>query len=802
MFELRQAVRGLVRAPALTTVAILTLGLAIGANAGIFSVIETVLLDPLPFVDNERLVYVAASAPGSDMPDEFRASPELLVQYQEESKTLESIAAYNSFTSTLRDGDRVERVRMSSPTFSLFSTLGIGPALGRLPTAEDEEKTVVLSHTLWTTWFNQDPGILGRSLYVSGEDREVIGVMPEGFWFPNDGTLLWFPFKIDLDELGPGRFVMPLVGRMSPEADEEAVATELTALSRLVPKRFGGSTRLQGLMEQHQAVVRPLEEQLLGDFSGPLWILLSAMGILLLIACANVANLLMVRGERRLPEHAVRSALGAGKGRLVLGRMLEAGLIALPSGVLAVVLAWASVPLLVSAAPSGIPRLGEVGIRPGSLLFTFGVSVLAALLCGLWPALRFAAPSLTAIREGGRGMGRRRGVGRSALVAGQTALAMVLLIGSSLLAQSFVKLRDVDPGYSTEDVFTFQIAPEGAHLSDAPSYAAFHLDFMERLRALPGVETVGIVENVPLDEGLATRRFRTEDTAAEEDAGPTLSMTFSAGDYFQAMDIEVQQGRTFTTEDHTTNLGHVLVSRAAAELLWPGQEAVGRRLKMEGAEMWETVVGVVDDIRQFGFREESEPMVYYPLVGQDPENRREVSSPGYVIKTRRAEVIGPEIRALVKEVAPMAPMYRVYTMAFLAERSMVQLRFTALTLGVTAFLAFFLGLIGLYGTLSHDVEERTREIGLRMALGARAYQVHFLVVRQGAWVLAIGVAIGLTAAVPASRLLADLLFELSSVDGKTFFSVASATFLVGLAASYLPAVRASRVEPMECLRGE
>lgn len=800
--DLRQTLRALLRTPGFAILAVATMALAIGVNAGIFSVIRTVLLDPLPFANTDRLVYIGASAPGSDLPEEFGASAEFFLHYQQHSKLIEDISTYDSFTYTLRVDDRVERVRMSSPATSLWSTLGVQPLLGRMPVPEDEEQVVVISHELWMSWFGGDPAVIGRSVEVFGEERAVIGVMGPDFWFPRDDILIWIPQAYRLDEIEPGRFGEELVARLKPGVEQEALVAELATLARQLPERFGGSANYARMIEQHRPVVRSLEEELLGDASGPLWILLGSVVIVLIIACANVGNLFMVRAEGRQSDLAVRRALGAGRRHLVFSQLAEAAAVVGLAGFLALFLAWGGVPLLLQAADAEVPRLDRVAIGPATWLFTLGASVLSALLIGLIPAIRSSTPSLTRLREGGRGAVRSRNWGRNVLVAGQTALALMLLVGSALLIRSFDQLRRVDPGYDIEDIFTFQIAPEGPHLENAPAYARFHMDFMQRVAALPGVESVGIVENMPLNEGLAGRRFRTDAMTDEADAGVRLRFTWTAGDYFQTMGIEVVGGRTFTDEDHISRLGNVLISRSAAERLWPGDDPIGKRLQIAGEETWETVVGVVGDVMQHDFRQAPEPMIYFPLVGQDPETSRSVASPAYAVKTARAGEIAPEVLALVREVAPSAPMYRMFTLEGLAADSMVRLTFTALMLGIASALALILGVVGLYGVLSFSVAQRTREIGLRMALGAAATRVRLMVVGQGGKVLVAGIAIGSALAFVASRSLSSLLFGVDAFDLGTYLAVAALMVLVGLTASYLPARRASKVDPMVSLRSE
>ena len=800
--DLRHAVRALRHTPGFTIMAVGTLGLAIGVNAGMFSVVDRVLLQPLPYAAPDRLVFIAATAPGSDLPPEFGVSAEFYLHYKEQSRLLEDVAAYNSFTSSLRVGDRVERIRMSSPTSSFFSTLGATPLVGRLPRPDDEDGVVVISHALWMSWFAGDPSVLGRSAMVSGDTRTIIGVMGPEFRFPGDSTLLWFPSVVRAEDLVPGRFGAPLVGRMAPGVTPGMVASELTTLARQLPARFGGSPAYARIIEQHRAIVRPLSEEVLGSVARSLWVLLGAVGIVLLIACANVANLFMVRAEGRQRDLAVRRAIGAARGQLVRLQMAEALAVAAGAAVLAVGLAYLTLPAFLRAAPAGIPRLSDVGLNAATIWFTLAASILAALACGAVPAFRASSPDFSRLRDGGRGSTRRRHWMRDVLVVAQTALALVLLIGSVLLMRSFWALRHVDPGYDTKDLFTFQIAPEGPHLPDGPAYARFDLAFMDRLRALPGVELVGLVENIPLNEGTASGRFRRAGTSGEADTGALLQLTFSAGDYFKAMGIDVVAGRPFETNDHLSALPNVVMSRSAAKLLWPDEDAVGKRLQRQTQNDWQTlnVIGVVEDVKQNDFRQTPQPLVYLPLVGPTPRSWT-ISSPAYVIKTTRAEYIAADVRALVREVAPEAPMYRVFTMAGLARDSMVQLSFTMLTLGIAASLALILGAVGLYGVLSCVVAERRQEIGVRMALGARAEQVRRMVVAQGTRVVAIGVVIGLVAALAATRTLGSLLFGVEAIDLLTFGAMAATMIAIGMLASYLPARRASNINPTESLRG-
>ncbi|HKV74810.1 MAG TPA: ABC transporter permease, partial [Gemmatimonadales bacterium] len=497
VYDLRHAARALRRTPGFTVLAVGMLGLAIGVNAGMFSVVNTIVLRPLPYANPDRLVFLAGTAPGTDLPPEFGLGDEFYLQFKERSHLIEDLANYNSFTSTMRTAERVERIRMSWPSNSLYSTLGAGPILGRLPNPDDGDRVVVISYVLWDTWFGKDPSVIGKSFEISGMSRQVIGIMGPDFRFPSDNTLLWIASEVRPGDIRVGQWGNNVVARMAPGATMPAVLNELDGLARQLPERFGSPSGYAPVIERYHTVIRPLAEQMLDGAGRSLWVLFGAVAIVLVIACANVANLFLVRTEGRQRDLAVRRALGAGRGQLIRFQLAESLLVAGMAGVLAVILAALTFPLFLHAAPAGIPRIGDVGIDAATLLFALVAAMFSGLACGTVPALRGSSPDFRRLREGGRGSTSRRHWARDGLVVAQTALALVLLIGSGLLIRSFQALRHVDPGYTTKDIFTFQIAPSRPTLNDGPTFAQFDQYFMDRLRALPGVQMVGLVDNIP-----------------------------------------------------------------------------------------------------------------------------------------------------------------------------------------------------------------------------------------------------------------------------------------------------------------
>jgi predicted permease len=527
--------------------------------------------------------------------------------------------------------------------------------------------------------------------------------------------------------------------------------------------------------------------------------------VVLLIACANVANLFLVRAETRRRDLTVRRAIGASRAQLMRFQLTEAFVVAFISGMLAIVLAAVTLPVFVRSAPEGIPRLSLVSMDGATVAAAFGLVVLVTLACGAAPAIRGSSPDLTGLRGGGRGSIGGRQWGRDVLVVAQTAMALVLLIGSALLFQSFSRLRNVDPGYDVRGIYTFQYAPQQPHLRDGPSWGALHNMMMDRFRALPGVTTVGVVNNIPLDEGTGGARVIPE--GAMNSDGVPLSLNFAGGDYFKAIGIRVLGGRVFTRDESVTPNNSVIISQSAVEALWPGQSvqsALGRQIRPRfGGQdtLAFTVIGVVNDVKQNDWRDEGQAIMYMPLTGPAPRVWS-MGSPAYVLKSTRADQLQPEVRKIIREVAPEAPVYREFTMEFLTRRSMLQLSFTTLTLGVLSALALILGAVGLYGTLSYVVAQRTREIGVRMALGATASAVRRQVVSQGTKVVLAGAAIGVVGAYLTTKYLSRLLYEVKPVDLIAFAAMSAAMIATGVLASYMPARRASNVDPMEALRSD
>lgn len=808
---LTQGARSLARTPQFTVAAVVTLALALGTNTAVFSVVQGVLLKPLPYEEPERLVQLRHTAPGLGY-DDFGVSPGLYWLYSE-SEAFSASGIYMPATVNVTGGDGPP-VRESAALMShgVLGTLGVTPLRGRAfdesEDAPDGPAVVVLSHGLWQDRFGGVADVVGRTLDVDGQPRTVVGVMPETFAFPTANTRLWLPLALAPTGDDYGAFTYEAVGRLAGHVDAEAASSRLgPVLQHLRDSPEGSGGELSAFIDAGRMAPRvvPLKETVVGDAGAALWILLGTVGFVFLIASANVTNLFLVRSEARQGEMAMRAALGARRTGLIGHFAVEALLIAAAGGMFGVMLAWWALRSLLALAPPGIPRLHEISIDPVVLGFALLATLLSAVLLGLLPALRLTSPALlTTLSRSSRGAttGRERHRTRQVLVVAQTALALVLLVGSGLMVRSFQQMRAIDAGFQPENVATFRLSlPTPAYDQDA--VARFHRDLLPRLRALPGVLYAGATTSPPLADCCAgTAHFIEDQPVAPGEMPPMFAFSTVSDNYFETMRIPVLAGRSFAAQDGD-GARPVIVSQALAERIWPGTDAVGRRLRPASTDTgWHTVVGVVGSVRDRGLQNDPTAMVYYPLpAGETEFLAGNPAGMTYVLRTDRPDDILGLARAEVWSIDPNLPVAAGSTYARIVADSMIRLRFTMLALVAASLIALLLGAIGLYSVISYIVAQRTGEIGIRMALGAQPGEVRRMVVLQGGRLIALGLLAGLAGALALTRLMHGLLYGTEPTDPATFAIVTTTLAIIALVATYLPARRASRIDPAASLRG-
>jgi predicted permease len=811
--DLKHATRSLARAPRFTTVAVFTLALGIGTNTAIFSVVDGILLEPLDFPESNELVNVWSTAPGLGY-DQFPLSPDVFFFYQKESSAFSSMGIFRDAVANLTEVGEPERLQGTQASASVFATLGVTPALGRVWSEEEDlpeaPAVVLLSDGLWTRRFAADPAVVGRTIRLDGVLREVVGVMPPRFDFP-DRAEFWIPLSMSPEDPQQGSFGWNGVARLSPGLTPADAQAQLVQVFQRFIDAMRGTDGVAGMENyvaflsngQYAPVVNSVKEDLVGDLEQPLWILLGTVGFVLLIVCANVANLVLIRAEGRRREIAVRVAMGAGRGSLAGHLLAESVVLAAAGAALGLAVAWIGVPLALRQAPPELPRLDEVGIDGTVLLFTVGVAALTTVLFGVAPVLHGARPStLAALRQGGRGSTARQR-GRKLLVVAQTSLALVLLVGSGLMVRSFREILNSDLGFDPTDRLTFGVFLSEARYPTLQDVTTFHERLRERLSALPGVESVGVTSNLPVAAFPNGTAHVIEDQPTEPgQLPPMIHYGYAGPQYIETMGMRLLQGRTFTPSDHQSESPTVIVSQTVADRFWPGGNALGKRMRPSGdSATWFEVVGVVAPVVQEGVRDEIRPFVYYPMV-EAIGNTEDIRGASYVVHAPRPAELSDAVRAAVWELDADLPLADVRTYDDIVAESVVQLSFATLTLGVAALLALLLGAVGLYGVLSYAVEQRTQEIGVRMALGARSEQVLEMVVRDGAATQAAGLLVGLLGAAALTRLLQGLLYGVEPLDPLTFAGTSLLLLAVGLLAAYLPARRASRVDPTVSMRAE
>ena len=798
--DLRFAVRMLRKSPAFTITAVLTIALGIGSNTAIFSVVRSVLLRPLPYADPERLVALAE--PGASSPGADRISPASARAYRERSRTLENVISYNDGGGgRLLDGDRAEEFRGQSVSPEFFRTLGIHAELGRVFEPEDalpgRNNIIMLSDEIWQRLFGGDRGILGRTLQINGEAIRVVGVLRPDFHpfhmsNPGEVPQVFRPLEREDLESDDYRSGMATIARLKPGVTLAAARSDLNRIAQEVAHEHGDQNPEHGTVR-----VEPLAAKMTGGISGALWVLECAVGLVLLIACANVANLLLTRGSGRSEEIGIRAALGSGQWRLARQFLTESIVLSVLGGTLGVVLAQWAVGALVAAAPTEIPRVDEVRIDSTVLLVAFLATLGSGVLFGLapaWRAWRLDLSEMLRGSRGGAGHGARRM--RMALVAAEIACAFLLAIGATLLGRSLHQLLNVDAGYDPHHILTMTTF---AHdYTTRETQLAYYRHMVERMRTLPGVESAAMVSTVPLSSPVQAAVYVEGKSVPGAPDAPVIDMAFASPEYFGLMRIPVLEGRTFAEHDGLHDPAVAVISRACARRLFPNQEPVGRHIQYQGSRQgWATVIGVVGDVWQHGMDTGPSPTLYIPQT-QRPDFY-------YRLLVRTAGdpwQIYPAVRAALRDLDPREPVFHVQPMDAYVTKSLADRVFTFSLIGSLGSLALVLAAVGIYGVVSYTVSLRTREVGIRVALGAQRGDVIALVLRDLAVMLVWGLAAGFVAALCLTRLLSHLLYHVGTNDLASTLWAMLLLLGVALMAAYVPCRRAAAIAPSIALRHE
>jgi putative ABC transport system permease protein len=811
--------RRLLRSPGFAAITLATLAIGIGANTAIFSVVNAVLLRPLPYTDPNRIVGVWHTAPGIHI-KLLNASPATYFTYREEGRVFEKIGLWRHDMSNVTGQGEPEVVEGLEVTQETLPVLGVQPILGRWFTQKDDlpgsPKTVVLSYEYWQRHFGASPSAIGKRLIARGEAREIIGVMPRGFRFLDLKPALITPFQLDRAKVFQGNFSYESVARLKPGVTLAQANADVARMLPLIERKFPPPPGFSSKMFEDARLgpdVHPFKQDLVGDVGTVLWVLMGTIGMVLLIACANVANLMLVRAEGRQQELAIRAALGAGWRQIARELLAESLTFGVLGGALGVAFAYGALRLLVAFAPANVPRLDQISIDARALLFTLLVSLLAGLLFGIIPVFKYArAPLAIGLRDGARGLsqGRERLRARSILVVVQVALALVLLISSGLMIRTYQAMSGVDPGFTRPaGILTMGISIPEAAVKDADRTARMDREILERLAAIPGVSSVGFSSSITMDEShSADALFVADRTYRDGELPPVRRFKFVSPGFFHAVGRKMIAGRDFTWTEISQKRPVAVVSENLAREYWHDPAAaLGKRVREASNDDWHEVIGVAADERDDGLNQIAPEIVYWPYLmkefwGGKPFVWRFPLV--FAVRSSRTGTAGflNDVQRAVWAVDPDLPLMNVRTLAETAQRSMARTSFTLVMLALAGGMALLLGLVGIYGVISYSVSQRTREIGIRLALGAQEHTVTGMFLRHGIILTAIGVIFGLAAASALMRLMSSLLFEVKPVDPVTYLSIAAVLLVAAMAASYVPARRAMSVDPVEALRAE
>jgi putative ABC transport system permease protein len=816
--RLRHILRRLVQLPLFTAVAVMTLAIGIGANSAIFSVVEGILLKPLPFSHPDTLVVVDHSAPGVGIAS-AGAAPFLYFTYRDDTRSLQDVGLWRRDTAAITGLAEPEQVVTLDVTDGVLPILGVQPMFGRSFSRQDDSpgtsETAMLTAGYWRAKFGADASVIGRRILVDGRPHDIIGVLPDTFHFLDQKPALLLPMRLDRGKTFLGNFSYSGIARLKPGV---TLAQANADVSRMIPIAIHRFSPFPGysvkMFEEARlgAALRPLKEALVGDLSKVLWVLMGTIGMVLLIACANVANLLLVRAEARQQELAIRAALGAGWGQIAKELLLESLSLGVAGGIVGLALAVAALRVLSALAPANLPRLEEISIDGPVLLFTAAISLFAGVLFGVIPVLKYAGPQLgAALRAGGRSLSqsRERHRARNTLVVVQVALALVLLISSGLMIRTFQALKHVAPGFTRpEDIQTLQISIPESQVADPVQVVRMEQAIADRIAAIPGVSSVGLTTAIPMSGNNWTDPVYASDRVyAEGQIPPLRHYKFTSPGLLKTLGNTLVAGRDFMWTDVYEKHRVAMVSENFAREMWGDpSEAVGKRIREMMKGPWREIIGVVGDERDDGVNQKAPTIVCWPLL-LDNFNGDEVAMQrtyAYMIRSQRTGTQGfvSEIGQAVWSVNPNLPLANVRTLQEVYSRSLARTSFTLVMLAIAGAMALLLGVAGIYGVISYSVTQRTREIGIRIALGARREEVTRMFVGHGLRLAVIGAACGLAASFALMRLMSALLFAVSPADPATYAAVTLSLVLAAVLASYLPALRATTVDPVDALRAE